>query len=166
MKTYDVALPKAKRGLGDIDYRRRLAQQLMSQGTDTSPVGHWTQAAARIAQAISGSLNQDQAESQDAALQADANAALMQMLPSMTGGSSSAGAPPQSAIAAASQPVQPLSDEELGVAKFASPGLAQSVPKVAAAMAPQNMRGAPAAISCLTTPSWPKWAAAISAVPS
>lgn len=146
MKTYDVALPKAKRGLGDIDYRRRLAQQLMSQGTDTSPVGHWTQAAARIAQAISGSLNQDQAESQDAALQADANAALMQMLPSMTGGSSSAGAPPQSAIAAASQPVQPLSDEELGVAKFASPGLAQSVPKVAAAMAPQNMRGAPAAI--------------------
>lgn len=146
MKTYDVALPKAKRGLGDIDYRRRLAQQLMSQGTDTSPVGHWTQAAARIAQAISGSLNQDQAESQDAALQADANAALMQMLPSMTGGSSSAGAPPQSAVAAASQPVQPLSDEELGVAKFASPGLAQSVPKVASALAPQDMRGAPAAI--------------------
>lgn len=37
-----------------IQARRRLAQALMLQGTDASPVGHWTQAAARAAQALIG----------------------------------------------------------------------------------------------------------------
>jgi hypothetical protein len=46
-----------------IAQRRRLAQALMGQGTSTEPVGHWTQAAARVAQALSGSANMGYADS-------------------------------------------------------------------------------------------------------
>lgn len=34
----------------DVDQRRKLAQALMQQGTDASPVGHWTQGLARVLQ--------------------------------------------------------------------------------------------------------------------
>lgn len=46
-----------------IAQRRRLAQALMSQGTSAEPVGHWTQAVARVAQALSGSANMGYADS-------------------------------------------------------------------------------------------------------
>lgn len=41
-----------------IAQRSRMAQGLMASGMDTSPVGHWTQGAARVAQALVGSLQQ------------------------------------------------------------------------------------------------------------
>lgn len=41
-------------------YRRALALQLMSQGLDTSPVRSWTQGAARLANALVGSMWQNQ----------------------------------------------------------------------------------------------------------
>lgn len=47
----DMATPPTQ---DTIQQRRKLAQALMQQGTDTSPVGHWTQAAARVAQALAG----------------------------------------------------------------------------------------------------------------
>lgn len=34
----------------DVDQRRKLAMSLMQQGTDASPVGHWTQGLARVLQ--------------------------------------------------------------------------------------------------------------------
>ena len=43
------------------DPRLRLAQQLQAQGADTSPVQHWTQGAARLAQALAGMSMEDRA---------------------------------------------------------------------------------------------------------
>lgn len=40
----------------DLNSRRRMAQMLMQQGTDASPVGHWTQALARGLQGFSGGM--------------------------------------------------------------------------------------------------------------
>lgn len=44
------------------DPRLRLAQQLQAGGADTSPVGHWTQGAARLAQALAGMRMEDRAD--------------------------------------------------------------------------------------------------------
>lgn len=38
------------------DYRDRLASQLIAQGSDSSPVQHWSQGAARLAQALAGGM--------------------------------------------------------------------------------------------------------------
>ena len=47
-----------------IQQRRRLAQALMMQGSSAEPVQHWTQAAARVAQALSGSANMGYADTE------------------------------------------------------------------------------------------------------
>lgn len=46
------------------DPRLRLAQQLQLQGADSSPVQHWTQGAARLAQALLGGHVQDKADAE------------------------------------------------------------------------------------------------------
>jgi hypothetical protein len=46
------------------DPRLRLAQQLQLQGADSSPVQHWTQGAARLAQALAGGYVQDKADAE------------------------------------------------------------------------------------------------------
>lgn len=46
----------------DIASKRKLAQALMGQAIDTSPVGHWTQALARVVQGGVGGMNQSAAE--------------------------------------------------------------------------------------------------------
>lgn len=43
-----------------MTYRLRLAQQLMQQGTDTSPIQHWTQGLSRLANTLAGSYVQKQ----------------------------------------------------------------------------------------------------------
>jgi hypothetical protein len=53
--TYDGLSPE------DVAYRRRMAQMLMQQGTDASPVGHWTQALARALQGGISGLHADAA---------------------------------------------------------------------------------------------------------
>src|SRR6187551_537375 len=54
--------------LDDTDYRKLIALQLLKQGMDISPVQHWTQGAARMAQALTGTLlaNRLQGEQQQA----------------------------------------------------------------------------------------------------
>src|SRR6186713_715636 len=42
------------------DYRKSIARELMKQGLNTSPVQHWTQGAARLANALVGSMWQNQ----------------------------------------------------------------------------------------------------------
>lgn len=49
------------------DRRRRLAEALLKSGSDTSPVGHWTQGLARVAQALVGGWDMNQADKSDAA---------------------------------------------------------------------------------------------------
>lgn len=56
----------------DPNYQKKLAAMLMQQGVDTSPVQHWTQGAARMAQALVGG-NMMQAE-RDADESANRNA--------------------------------------------------------------------------------------------
>jgi len=46
------------------DPRLRLAQQLQMSGSDTSPVGHWTQGLARLAQALAGNRMEDRADTE------------------------------------------------------------------------------------------------------
>lgn len=46
-----------------IAMRQRMADALMGQGADTSPIGHWTQGAARMAQAGVGALQKRQLDS-------------------------------------------------------------------------------------------------------
>lgn len=45
----------------DIARQREMAAQMQMAGADTSPVGHWTQGLARVAQALSGHVREKQA---------------------------------------------------------------------------------------------------------
>lgn len=63
-----------------IQGRRRLAQALMQNGVDTSPVMHWSQAAARVAQALSGRMNMDYADASEREGQSAGRRALIKAL--------------------------------------------------------------------------------------
>ena len=64
------------------DPRRMMAQMLMRQATDTSPIQHWTQGAARLGQALAANVQMDRADKADTA-RANAHAsALAQALAS------------------------------------------------------------------------------------
>lgn len=100
MKLIPAALPQTQAApagpsLEDIQQKRAIAALLAKEGQSSAPVQHWTQAAARVANAMMSSLNQSQAASEDARLRGEANDAIMGMLPSLTGGASQAGMPPQ-----------------------------------------------------------------------
>lgn len=45
-----------------LDRERRLAQAMIASGVDASPVGHWTQGAARMANALAGNIKQARAD--------------------------------------------------------------------------------------------------------
>lgn len=59
---------------------REIAQALLAQSVDTSPVGHWAEGAARIAQAISGKIQMGRADRSMAEGQAGARSRLQQAL--------------------------------------------------------------------------------------
>lgn len=61
---------------------RRIAERLLAQGSDTSPVQHWTQGAARIMQALTGGYGMHQADERDRERDA-AQAAAFGQLPGM-----------------------------------------------------------------------------------
>lgn len=44
-----------------VEYNRRLAAKLLGEGTSAAPVGHWTQALARVTQGLSGGMAAEQA---------------------------------------------------------------------------------------------------------
>jgi hypothetical protein len=60
----------------DIDYRRRMAQRLMQQGTSTEPVGHWSAALARALQGASGGAWDNQARQGEQQAEASVQSAL------------------------------------------------------------------------------------------
>lgn len=52
----------------DPNYQKKLAVMLMQQGVDASPVQHWTQGAARMAQAlVGGNMMRSEREADDEA---------------------------------------------------------------------------------------------------
>ena len=130
--------------LEEIQYRRKLAEEMMKEGTSYAPVKHWTQGLARVAQALSGNWQMNQANTQSGALQGDANKTLLDIYkPSVTGQGMPAvpkpQAPPQQApqqpMSSAAEP--PMTDDQQGVAKFAQPAMAQAMPgRLATALDP------------------------------
>lgn len=69
----------------EIQREREIAAALMQSGVDTSPVGHWLQGAARVAQTISGKIREGRADSASKA-NADASQANIAALLSGIGG--------------------------------------------------------------------------------
>lgn len=55
----------------EVERRRKLAQALMMQGSDTAPVQHWLQGAARIGQALQGAVEDYQTTKAEDAAQAE-----------------------------------------------------------------------------------------------
>ena len=131
--------PPPTYSLEDIQARRKLAEEMLRQGMDASPVQHWTQGLARVAAALSGRMSLDQAAGQSAGLQKDANDTLLNLYkPSVTGAPMPA--PPPAALSKTMADA-PLNEDQQGVANFASgmgtQGLAQAMPgKVASALDP------------------------------
>ena len=124
----------------EINMQRRMAMQLMQQGTDASPVQHWTQALARMLQGAQGGYMMSQADKQDRMMQGEGNALLGQFLSQMTGGPSPAGVPPQQPqMPATGQPSAlgqallnnpaPMTQDQQSVGRFAQPNLAMSMPQ-------------------------------------
>lgn len=112
--------------LESIQARRKLSEALLREGTSSEPVQHWTQGAARVAEALRGAYERSRAEKQQARLQGDANEALMGLLApqSVTGGM-----PP---LPAAAMPQPPMTPDETAVGRFAQPKLG----RVASALDP------------------------------
>lgn len=107
--------------LDEIKTSRRIAEAMMQEGSSYAPVGHWTQGAARVAQALVGSMRDSQANRQQHELEGDANQSLMSLYkqPNLTGGM-----PPVPMNAA--QPQPQMSQEEASVGRFAQPAVAPS----------------------------------------
>lgn len=59
-----------------VKRQREIAAALMQSGTDTSPVGHWTQGLARVAQALVGRIVENRAERAETEGRAGAASAL------------------------------------------------------------------------------------------
>lgn len=64
----------------------RMAQSNIAAGMDTSPVGHWTQGLARVAQALVGNMQQGRLDKQYAAQMAESEAASSAALNALGGG--------------------------------------------------------------------------------
>lgn len=63
-----------------IERKRKMAEAMLQSGTDTSPVGHWTQGAARVAQALVGGYSQRKADQAEAEGQQSARDAMTKAL--------------------------------------------------------------------------------------
>ena len=107
--------------------RRRLAEALMAQGSDTSEIKSWTQGAARLAKALVGGMHASQADRMEREGRTSANQALMRALmgdtaptPPMQLGS----AEPQASRTAAPAP-RPANSGPMPA--FAMPGLAEGI---------------------------------------
>ena len=122
-----------------ISAQRRMAMQLMQQGTDASPVQHLTQALARVLQGGMGGYQMAQADKQDRMMQGEGNALMGQFLGSMTGGPSPAGMPqgqPQMVGQALAGETAPMTQDQQNVGRFASSGLAAAMPQPAPVVPP------------------------------
>lgn len=83
----EMATPEA------IDRKRKMAQMLALKGSDTSPVGHWSQGAARIVDALSGGLEDLRASALEKNSSKFAQSALDGIAGALGGGGSAAASP-------------------------------------------------------------------------
>lgn len=97
---------------GEMDMRRRIALALLQQGTDASPVQHWAQGAARMAQSALGGYQLHQANQEDQAQRAASSQAILDSLGPDT--AQSAAAPQPNPVAAALGPQAPAPEASGG----------------------------------------------------
>lgn len=71
---------------GTIDRKRRIAEALMKQGMDGSPVQHWTQGVGRMAQAFMGGRKERELDAQEAAGAKSGNEGMNALVAALTGG--------------------------------------------------------------------------------
>ena len=57
--------PNGKASPESVSRKRKMAEAMMASGMDASPVGHWTQGAARVAQSLMGGLSMRKAEREE-----------------------------------------------------------------------------------------------------
>ena len=85
--------------------QRKLAMALLQQGSDASPVQHWTQGAARLAQALVGGMQMGSIDRREAEARKSENAAI---LAALGGGQQAAPQlPPMASPASPPMPAQP-----------------------------------------------------------
>lgn len=127
-----------------IAAHRKVAEALMTQGMDASPVRHWTQGLARVAQAALGSWDNYRADKAELANQAADKETIASLL---NGGTAPAAAAAPSAAPLNIQPNAPAApgpdatvpigqsrvDEPVQSAGISNPGLSDAISKVAAA---------------------------------
>lgn len=77
----------------DQKRRRLLAEALMAKGLDTSPVQHWTQGLARVAQALSGNIAASRIDAEEAAARKAGDADAASLFSSLGGGMGGAATP-------------------------------------------------------------------------
>jgi hypothetical protein len=70
----------------DIDAKRKIAQALMAQGADYSPVGSWAQGLARVAQGVLGGFEERDLDKSAAANQAETQDTIAKLLAPGGGG--------------------------------------------------------------------------------
>ncbi len=113
-----------------VDYRRKIAMELMQQGMDGAPVRHWAQGLAKLGQGALGGYEMYQADQKDKADDIEGAKAYMALLQNAPGG---APAPVSAAPAPTPAPVPP-----------ASPAVPMAAPmgnKVVDALAPPPVTG-------------------------
>lgn len=89
-----------------VDYRRKIAMELMQQGMDGAPIKHWTQGLAKLGQGALGGYEMYQADQKDKADDVEGAKAYMALLQNTPGASP---APAAAAPAQAPAPVPPAS---------------------------------------------------------
>ena len=89
-----------------IAKQREIAEAMIARGVDTSPVGHWTQGAARVAQALFGSIGASRADAAEKESMERSRAMLMGAI----GGDSAADTPAPGAVATSTGPTDAPGD--------------------------------------------------------
>lgn len=90
-----------------LKLRRRLAEAMLKAGMDTGPIGHWTQGANRMVQAMLGGMEVGNLERKEKEQAAQGNEALLGLLGPAQGGSGYPSAPAAPYSAPAPQPSMP-----------------------------------------------------------
>lgn len=95
----------------EIKRKRALADALLKEGSNYSPVQHWTQGAARLAAALNGGLQDYRLRSEEHRGRADESRVLASLIPGMSGGRTTPATTPATPSAApsgdASAPAKP-----------------------------------------------------------
>lgn len=111
----------------EVERERQIAEALVQGGVDVSPVGHWLQGAARVAQALSGKIREGRANSAAEANAAASSANMSRLYSALGGGGGSVSPVGQQASTTSAMPtagpVQDVSVPATADAQYIREGL-------------------------------------------